>query len=60
MREGQSLAKSLEAQKIFPDLAVEMIEVGESTGALPAMLEFGGGVLRRRRADGAGRGHGAD
>jgi type IV pilus assembly protein PilC len=38
VREGQGLAKSLEAQKIFPDLAVEMLEVGESTGALPAML----------------------
>jgi type IV pilus assembly protein PilC len=38
VREGQSLAHSLEAQKLFPDLAVEMLEVGESTGALPAML----------------------
>jgi type IV pilus assembly protein PilC len=38
VREGQSLAKSLEEQRIFPDLAVEMLEVGESTGALPAML----------------------
>jgi len=38
VREGQSLARSLEEQKIFPDLSVEMIEVGESTGALPAML----------------------
>jgi type IV pilus assembly protein PilC len=38
VREGQSLAKSLEAQKVFPALAVEMLEVGESTGALPAML----------------------
>ncbi len=38
VREGQPLAKSLEAQKMFPDLSVEMIEVGESTGALPAML----------------------
>lgn len=38
VREGQSLAKSLEEQKMFPDLSVEMIEVGESTGALPAML----------------------
>jgi type IV pilus assembly protein PilC len=36
--EGQGLAKSLEEQDMFPDLAVEMIEVGESTGALPAML----------------------
>jgi type IV pilus assembly protein PilC len=38
VREGQSLAKSLEEQEMFPDLSVEMIEVGESTGALPAML----------------------
>jgi type IV pilus assembly protein PilC len=38
VREGQSLAKSLDQQKMFPDLSVEMIEVGESTGALPAML----------------------
>jgi type IV pilus assembly protein PilC len=38
VREGQTLSKSLEQQGIFPDLAVEMLEVGESTGALPAML----------------------
>jgi type IV pilus assembly protein PilC len=38
VREGQGLAGSLEEQKVFPDLAVEMLEVGESTGALPAML----------------------
>src|SRR5712692_5627833 len=38
VREGQGLAGSLEEQKVFPDLAVEMIEVGEQTGALPAML----------------------
>ncbi len=38
VREGQPLARSLEQDSKFPDLAVEMIEVGESTGALPAML----------------------
>jgi type IV pilus assembly protein PilC len=38
VREGQGLAASLEEQNVFPDLAVEMLEVGESTGALPAML----------------------
>ncbi len=38
VREGQGLAPSIEEQKIFPELAVEMIEVGESTGALPQML----------------------
>jgi type IV pilus assembly protein PilC len=38
VREGQPLARSMEETKIFPELAVEMVEVGESTGALPAML----------------------
>src|SRR6476660_7199839 len=38
VREGQTLAKSLEEQEMFPELSVEMIEVGESTGALPSML----------------------
>jgi type IV pilus assembly protein PilC len=38
VREGRGLSRSLEEEKIFPDLAIEMIEVGESTGALPAML----------------------
>jgi len=38
VREGQTLALSLEATDVFPDLAVEMVEVGEATGALPTML----------------------
>jgi type IV pilus assembly protein PilC len=38
VREGRPLARSLEDTNQFPSLAVEMIEVGESTGALPAML----------------------
>jgi type IV pilus assembly protein PilC len=38
VREGQSLSSSLAASGIFPELSVDMIEVGESTGALPAML----------------------
>jgi type IV pilus assembly protein PilC len=38
VREGQALARGLEKSKIFPEMSVEMIEVGESTGALPAML----------------------
>lgn len=38
VREGKGLAKSLLATKIFPELSTEMIEVGESTGALPQML----------------------
>jgi type IV pilus assembly protein PilC len=38
VREGRSLSYSLEETGFFPDLAVEMVEVGESTGALSAML----------------------
>src|SRR3954463_15994916 len=38
VREGRALSSSLEETRFFPDLAIEMIEVGESTGALPAML----------------------
>jgi type IV pilus assembly protein PilC len=38
VREGKSLAESLGKTKIFPDLASEMITVGEQTGALPQML----------------------
>lgn len=38
VREGQSLSASLRISNIFPSLSLDMIEVGESTGALPAML----------------------
>ena len=39
VHEGQSLTESLAQTRIFPPLAIEMVRVGESTGALPAMLE---------------------
>jgi type IV pilus assembly protein PilC len=38
VREGSSLSRSLEETGVFPELAYEMTEVGESTGALPVML----------------------
>lgn len=38
VREGQPLSHSLAKTGVFPELAVDMMEVGESTGALPAML----------------------
>ena len=38
VREGKGLATSVASTKVFPELAIEMIEVGESTGALPQML----------------------
>ncbi|MBZ5537140.1 MAG: type II secretion system F family protein [Acidobacteriia bacterium] len=38
VREGKSIAKSLEATGLFPALVIEMVEVGESTGALIHML----------------------
>ncbi len=38
VREGRPLSESLGKTGLIPDLAVDMMEVGESTGALPAML----------------------
>jgi type IV pilus assembly protein PilC len=38
VREGGSLAGSLTERNMFPHVAVEMVEVGESTGALAEML----------------------
>lgn len=38
VREGQSLHAALAATGVVPGLLTEMVEVGESTGALPQML----------------------
>jgi len=38
VKEGQSLSSALAQAKIFPPLSIDMMEVGESTGALPQML----------------------
>ena len=38
VREGKSLANALAETKVFPGVAIEMISVGEQTGALPQML----------------------
>jgi type IV pilus assembly protein PilC len=38
VREGESFAAALEARRAFPEVAVKMAEVGESTGALQDML----------------------
>lgn len=38
VREGESFAAALDARGEFPDVAVKMAEVGESTGALQDML----------------------
>lgn len=38
VREGRSLAQALSEGGVFPHIAVEMIEVGESTGAMADML----------------------
>jgi type IV pilus assembly protein PilC len=38
VREGQSLSRSLENSQFVPTLAIEMIQVGESTGSLSEML----------------------
>jgi type IV pilus assembly protein PilC len=38
VREGEALAAALDARGVFPEVAVKMTEVGESTGALQEML----------------------
>ena len=38
VREGQSLHNALDATGLVPELALEMIEVGEASGALAPML----------------------
>lgn len=38
VREGESFSAALRSRGMFPDVAVKMIEVGESTGALQEML----------------------
>ena len=38
VQEGQGFAAALREQATFPDVAVKMVEVGESTGALQEML----------------------
>ncbi len=39
VKEGDTIASPLLAAKIFPDMVISMIEVGEETGKLPEMLE---------------------
>jgi type IV pilus assembly protein PilC len=38
VREGESLHAALSASRVMPDMALDMIEVGESSGALAPML----------------------
>ncbi len=39
VKEGEGIAPPLKATKVFPDMVISMIEVGEETGKLPDMLE---------------------
>jgi type IV pilus assembly protein PilC len=39
VKQGESLAKPLRAHKVFPAMVVQMLAVGEETGALDTMLE---------------------
>ena len=38
IREGKTIAEPLKEQKVFPPMVVQMIQVGEATGALDNML----------------------
>lgn len=39
VKEGEGIAPPLSATKIFPEMVISMIEVGEETGKLPEMLD---------------------
>jgi len=39
VKEGEGMAGPLGATKVFPEMVISMIEVGEETGKLPEMLE---------------------
>ncbi len=38
IKEGKTIAEPLEATEVFPGMVVQMIGVGEQSGALDAML----------------------
>lgn len=39
VKEGEGISKPLGATKVFPQMVISMIEVGEETGRMPDMLE---------------------
>ena len=39
VKEGQTISAPLKDAKVFPDMVVQMIAVGEETGALDSMLQ---------------------
>jgi type IV pilus assembly protein PilC len=39
VKQGESIAKPLESHKIFPPMVVQMMSVGEETGALDELLD---------------------
>ena len=39
VKEGEGMAAPLQLTKIFPEMVISMIEVGEETGKLPEMLD---------------------
>lgn len=45
LRRGRGLAAPLEASEVFPALAVQLIEVGEASGQLSAMLTTVAGIF---------------
>ena len=38
MKEGETVTAPLQATKIFPEMVISMVDVGEETGQLPDML----------------------
>lgn len=45
VREGSPVAQALQAQRVFPPLLIHLVDSGERTGELPAMLDRAANVL---------------
>ena len=46
--DGKTLAQPLAQSKVFPQLMVDLVKIGEETGNVPGALEECGGHLRER------------
>jgi len=51
IRQGNDLSAAFERQDVFPELFVQMVGVGETTGELPAMLHRVANYYRRQLDD---------
>lgn len=51
VREGNELSASIDQTDVFPELFVQMVSVGESSGDLPGLLDRVAGYYKRQLDD---------